>query len=177
MPTDIELNPAVIHTVLPSTSKDSLQSEDIAETTLACVTMETENENLTDNQAVPLSPRPGCSKSTQRDSNPFVCISPTTSTGVTTAVVEPAAKNNKPSDFPCASTTDIMPIPRVKQGQIRVSNRKREKTAILTESPYRTELQESIEKAKTAKVAKEKHKKSCLHSSLSRLIKGRKEKV
>ena len=60
----------------------------------------------------------------------------------------------RPSSFPNASPENLMPIPKVKQGEKRVA-RKRGKTAILTSSPYRAELQSAID-LKKSKMTKAK---------------------
>lgn len=69
---------------------------------------------------------------------------------------------NKPqclkSTFPIESPENILPIPKVKQTEKR-NSRKRGKTAILTESPYKNDLQISLEAAKKNKEEKEKKRK------------------
>ncbi|CAI6356829.1 unnamed protein product [Macrosiphum euphorbiae] len=54
------------------------------------------------------------------------------------------------STFPIESPENILPIPKVKQTEKR-NSRKRGKTAILTESPYKNDLQISLETAKKKK--------------------------
>lgn len=54
-----------------------------------------------------------------------------------------------------------MPLPKVKAGMKRVT-RKRGKTAILTASPYKAELEEIIKKTESVKEAKEKKRKKRL---------------
>ncbi|KAJ8975688.1 hypothetical protein NQ317_001790 [Molorchus minor] len=63
------------------------------------------------------------------------------------------------SSFPALSPEIAMPVPKLKTGFNRVQ-RKRGKTTILTESPYKAELTEAIEKAKKKDAQKEKVKKN-----------------
>ncbi|KAJ8966145.1 hypothetical protein NQ317_011510 [Molorchus minor] len=63
------------------------------------------------------------------------------------------------SSFPALSPEIAMPVPKLKTGFKRVQ-RKRGKTTILTESPYKAELTEAIEKAKKKDAQKEKVKKN-----------------
>lgn len=62
------------------------------------------------------------------------------------------------STFPIESPENILPIPKVKQTEKR-NSRKRGKTAILMESPYKNDLQISLEAAKKNKEEKEKKRK------------------
>jgi len=63
--------------------------------------------------------------------------------------------NNQPSTFPIESPKNILPIPQVKQIEKR-NSRKRGKTAFLTESPYKNNLEMSMEMTKKSKELKEK---------------------
>lgn len=56
-------------------------------------------------------------------------------------------EHNQKSTFPIESPENILPIPKVKQTKKR-NSRKRGKTAFLTESPYKNDLQISLETAK-----------------------------
>ncbi|KAJ8943765.1 hypothetical protein NQ318_011977 [Aromia moschata] len=69
----------------------------------------------------------------------------------------PNAPIKKPniSSFPALPPEIIMPIPKLKTAVKRVQ-RKRGKTAILTESPYKTELTEAIERTNKVKEAQKK---------------------
>ncbi|XP_069698806.1 uncharacterized protein [Periplaneta americana] len=64
--------------------------------------------------------------------------------------------NSLNSSFPSLSPENAMPVPKVKIGQRRVA-RKRGKTAILTSSPYKAQLQEA-QKTKEVKQTKVKRK-------------------
>ncbi|XP_025414245.1 uncharacterized protein LOC112686259 [Sipha flava] len=58
--------------------------------------------------------------------------------------------NDQPNTFPIESPKNILPIPQVKQTEKR-NSRKRGKTAILTESPYKNNLQMSLKMTKKNK--------------------------
>ncbi|XP_008189544.1 uncharacterized protein LOC100569212, partial [Acyrthosiphon pisum] len=65
------------------------------------------------------------------------------------------ALHNQQITFPIESPENILPILKVKQTEKR-NSRKRGKTAILTESPYKNDLEISLETAKKNKEEKEK---------------------
>lgn len=77
----------------------------------------------------------------------------------------PNAPIKKPStsSFPALSPEIVMPIPQIKATVKRVQ-RKRGKTAILTESPYKAELTEAIERTKKVKEAQKNKVKKQLSS-------------
>lgn len=59
------------------------------------------------------------------------------------------------SQFPNVSPHNVLAVPQVEMKQKRKTNRKKGKAAILTDSPYKLQLQESICKAKKQKESKE----------------------
>ncbi|KAJ8967108.1 hypothetical protein NQ317_006989 [Molorchus minor] len=67
------------------------------------------------------------------------------------------------SSFPALSPEIAMPVPKLKTGFKRVQ-RKRGKTTILTESPYKAELTEAIEKSKEEGRTKRKSKQESVRS-------------
>lgn len=81
----------------------------------------------------------------------------------------PLAKNNANSSFPCISPEVALPIPKISTAK-RVS-RKRGKTAILTSTPYKDELEESLAARKVSVEKKEKVKKNALFTSQKASIK------
>lgn len=72
---------------------------------------------------------------------------------------------SKPNtSFPVASPEILVPIPLIKQNVIR-NKRRKGKTAILTKSSYRNELEVSIEKKRKSDEEKEKKKNKQKESS------------
>lgn len=71
----------------------------------------------------------------------------------------PVIAQTKPisSAFQSASPEIVMPLPAVKQN-VKRSNRKKGKTAVLTESPYKRELENALNEKKEKQKAKEERK-------------------
>ncbi|CAG9827830.1 unnamed protein product [Diabrotica balteata] len=64
-------------------------------------------------------------------------------------------RTNADTHFSVTSPRDLIPLPKVKAGTKRAV-KKRGKTAVLTASPYKVELEESLKKMQAIKEAKEK---------------------
>lgn len=77
--------------------------------------------------------------------------------------------DNQPSTFPVESPEDVLPIPKVKQIE-KKNSRKRGKTVILTESPYKNEMQMSLKIAQKKKRRKRKKKQRKKRDTKEKII-------
>lgn len=109
--------------------------------------------------ASPTSLQPAASASLQ--------FATTTSLQPDAFVTPDAGKNKVPIHSTLPTPEDIVPIPSCSNIELKRRSRKRGKTAVLTESPYKNELQEEINIKKEKETAKQERAKRKLEQSLS----------